>query len=136
MGIVGLDHVQLAIPAGGEDVARRFYTGVLGLEEIPKPDSLAGRGGAWFRLGGVELHLGVEADFRPARKAHPGMRVEGLPALIVRSVNAGHPVERAVPPPGLERVYVADPFGNRIELIERRDAGVATRDAQGPGSIH
>jgi hypothetical protein len=121
---------------GREDLARRFYIGVLGLEEIPKPDSLAGRGGAWFRLGSAELHLGVEADFRPALKAHPALRVKGLPALIVRCVNAGHPVERAVPLPGLERVYVADPFGNRIELIELEphDAGAATRDAQEPGS--
>jgi len=120
MPIVGLDHVQLAIPAGGEDAARRFYVDVLGLEEVPKPGEVAGMGGAWFRRGGVELHLGVEPDFRPARKAHPALRVEGLPALIVRCVNAGHPVERAVPVPGIERVYVADPFGNRIELIERR----------------
>jgi catechol 2,3-dioxygenase-like lactoylglutathione lyase family enzyme len=120
MPIVGLDHVQLAMPAGGEDAARRFYVDVLGLEEVPKPAELAGRGGAWFRRGGVELHLGVEPDFRPAHKAHPALRVEGLPTLIVRCVNAGHPVERAVPVPGIERVYVADPFGNRIELIERR----------------
>jgi len=119
MPIVGLDHVQLAMPAGGEEAARRFYGDVLGLEEGPKPAGLAGRGGAWFRRGGVELHLGVEADFRPARKAHPALRVEGLPSLIVRCVNAGHPVERAVPVPGIERVCVADPFGNRIELIER-----------------
>ena len=126
MGIDGIDHVQLAMPAGGEDAARRFYAGVLGLEEIPKPAALAGRGGAWFRGGGAELHLGVEADFRPARKAHPALRVVGLTALIVRCVEAGHPVERAVPLPGVERVDVADPFGNRIELIERRDAGDAT----------
>jgi catechol 2,3-dioxygenase-like lactoylglutathione lyase family enzyme len=113
------------MPAGGEDVARRFYGDVLGLEEVPKPAALAGRGGAWFRGGGVQLHLGVEADFRPARKAHPA-RVEGLTALIVRCVDAGYPVERDVPLPGLDRVHVADPFGNRIELIERRDAGAAT----------
>jgi catechol 2,3-dioxygenase-like lactoylglutathione lyase family enzyme len=120
MPVVGLDHVQLAMPAGGEDAARRFYVDVLGLEEVPKPAGLAGKGGAWFRRGGVELHLGVEPDFRPARKAHPALRVEGLPTLIVRCVNGGHPVERAVPVAGIERVYVADPFGNRIELIERR----------------
>jgi catechol 2,3-dioxygenase-like lactoylglutathione lyase family enzyme len=126
VGIVGIDHVQLAMPAGGEKAARRFYGDVLGFEEVPKPAALAGRGGAWFRSGGVHLHLGVEPDFRPARKAHPALRVEGLTALIVRCVNAGHPVERDVPLPGLERVHVADPFGNRIELLELRDAGPAT----------
>jgi len=126
MGIVGVDHVQLAMPAGGEDAARRFYCEVLGLEEVPKPAALTGRGGAWFQRGGVRLHLGVEADFRPARKAHPALRVEGLTALIVRCVDAGYPVERAVPLPGVERVHVADPFGNRIEFIEVRDAGAAT----------
>jgi catechol 2,3-dioxygenase-like lactoylglutathione lyase family enzyme len=126
MRIVGVDHVQLAMPAGGEEAARRFYGDVLGLEEVPKPAALAGRGGAWFRSGEVQLHLGVEADFRPARKAHPALRVEGLTALIVRCVNAGYPVERDVPLPGLDRVHVADPFGNRIELIELRDTGAAT----------
>jgi catechol 2,3-dioxygenase-like lactoylglutathione lyase family enzyme len=126
MHIVGVDHVQLAMPAGGEDAARRFYGEVLGLAEVPKPASLAGRGGAWFESGDVRLHLGVEADFRPARKAHPALRVEGLTALIVRCVDAGYPVERAVPLPGVERVHVADPFGNRIEFLEVRDAGTLT----------
>jgi catechol 2,3-dioxygenase-like lactoylglutathione lyase family enzyme len=125
MRIVGIDHVQLAMPAGGEDAARRFYRDVLGLEEVPKPASLAGRGGAWFRGVGVELHLGVEADFRPARKAHPALRVEGLTSLIVRCVNAGFPVERQVPLPGIERVKVADPFGNRVEFVEVRDTEAA-----------
>jgi catechol 2,3-dioxygenase-like lactoylglutathione lyase family enzyme len=126
MPIVALDHVQLAMPAGGEASARRFYGEVLGLEEIPKPAALAGRGGAWFRGGSVELHLGVEDDFRPARKAHPALRVRGLSGLIRRCVDAGHPVERAVPVPGVERVHVHDPFGNRIELIERRGQATAT----------
>ena len=121
MPIVGIDHVQLAMPAGGVDAARRFYGEVLGFEEVAKPAALSGRGGAWFRSGDVHLHLGVEADFRPAHKAHPAFRVEGLTALIVRCVDAGHPVERDVPLPGWERVNVADPFGNRIELIELRD---------------
>ena len=126
MRIVGVDHVQLAMPVGGEDAARRFYCEVLGLAEVPKPAALAGGGGAWFQSGDVRVHLGVEADFRPARKAHPALRVEGLTALIVRCVDAGYPVERAVPLPGVERVHVADPFGNRIEFIEVRDAGAAT----------
>jgi catechol 2,3-dioxygenase-like lactoylglutathione lyase family enzyme len=122
MRIVGIDHVQLAMPAGGEDAARRFYGDVLGFDEIPKPADLSGGGGAWFRTGEVQLHLGVEADFRPAHKAHPVLRVEGLTALIVRCVDAGFPVERDVPLPGLERVHVADPFGNRIEFIEAGNA--------------
>jgi catechol 2,3-dioxygenase-like lactoylglutathione lyase family enzyme len=122
MRIVGIDHVQLTMPAGGEDAARRFYGDVLGFDEIPKPAALSGRGGAWFRSGEVQLHLGVEADFRPAHKAHPALRVEGLSALIVRCVDAGYPVERDVPLPGLERVHVADPFGNRIEFIEAGNA--------------
>jgi catechol 2,3-dioxygenase-like lactoylglutathione lyase family enzyme len=129
MRIVGVDHVQLAMPAGGEDAARRFYGDVLGLEEIAKPASLVGRGGAWFRGGSVELHLGVEDDFRPARKAHPALRVRGLSGLIRRCVDAGHPVERAVPVPGVERVYVDDPFGNRIELVERREPAIAETNA-------
>jgi len=123
MRIIGIDHVQLAMPAGGEDAARRFYGGVLGLEEMPKPAALAGRGGAWFRGGAVQLHLGVESDFRPSRKAHPALRVEGLTTLIVRCVDAGYPVEREVPLPGLERVHVSDPFGNRIEFIEESGHG-------------
>ena len=126
MRIVEFDHVQLAMPAGGEDKARRFYRDVLGLEEVTKPAALAERGGAWFRSGPVHLHLGVEADFRPARKAHPALRVEGLTSLIVRCVDAGFPVERDVPRPGMERIQVADPFGNRIEFIGVPDAGAAT----------
>ena len=122
MRIVGIDHVQLAMPEGGEDAARRFYRDVLGFDEISKPAALSGRGGAWFRSGDAQLHLGVEIDFRPAHKAHPALRVEGLTALIVRCVDAGYPVERDVPLPGLERVHVADPFGNRIELIQVGDA--------------
>ena len=120
MHIIGIDHVQLAIPAGADAAARRFYADVLGLEEMSKPPALADRGGLWFRCGEAGLHLGVDPDFQPARKAHPALRVKGLTALIVRCVNAGHPVERDVPLPGLERVHVWDPFGNRIELIEAR----------------
>jgi peroxiredoxin/diadenosine tetraphosphate (Ap4A) HIT family hydrolase/catechol 2,3-dioxygenase-like lactoylglutathione lyase family enzyme len=120
--VVSIDHVQLAMPAGGEAAARAFYAGVLGLEEEPKPAALAGRGGAWFRRGAVQLHLGVEAEFRPARKAHPALRVEGLAALVARCEAAGHAVTRDVPLAGIERVHVADPFGNRIELLEMEKA--------------
>jgi len=112
------------MPAGEEGRAREFYSGILGLTEIPKPPNLAKRGGAWFEGGTLRVHLGVEADFRPARKAHPAFRVRGLSGLIRRCVDAGHPVERAVPVPGVERVYVHDPFGNRIELVERREPSI------------
>jgi len=116
--VTGLDHAQLAMPAGGEDRARAFYAGVLGMTEIPKPPVLAGRGGAWFRAGAAEVHLGVEADFRPARKAHPALRVDGLRALVDACVAAGHAVTPGEVLDGRARAYVHDPFGNRVELIE------------------
>src|SRR6476646_9309873 len=90
MPIIALDHVQLAMPAGGEAAARAFYVGVLGMVEIPKPAELEGRGGVWFGVGGVELHLGVDPEFRPARKAHPALLVTGLPALVASCEAAGH----------------------------------------------
>jgi catechol 2,3-dioxygenase-like lactoylglutathione lyase family enzyme len=117
MTILGIDHVQLAMPPGREDEARAFYAGLLGLPEIPKPPELARRGGAWFETAAVKLHLGVEADFRPARKAHPALLVGGLRALVQRLREAGVEVIED-PLEGHHRVYVADPFGNRIELIE------------------
>jgi catechol 2,3-dioxygenase-like lactoylglutathione lyase family enzyme len=115
--VTGLDHVQLAMPAGGEERARAFYRDLLGIPEQPKPARLAARGGCWFEQEAVRLHLGVEAEFRPARKAHPGLLVAGLEELARVLERAGHPVtfdaESAVP-----SGYVDDPFGNRIELIE------------------
>lgn len=119
MSVLGLDHVQLAMPAGGEAEARAFYSGLLGLEEIPKPTALAGRGGCWFRVGPVELHLGVEAGFRPALKAHPALVVSDLAALRGRLEAGAAPLSDDAPLAGRERVFTADPFGNRIELIER-----------------
>ena len=116
--IVGLDHVQLAMPAGGESRARDFYVGVLGLVEEPKPANLATRGGVWFRRGSLRLHLGVEAEFRPARKAHPAFLVKGLAALAERCRDAGHTPTTDEPLEGFQRVYVSDPFGNRLELLE------------------
>ena len=118
MKIVGVDHVQLAMPAGEEDEARRFYAGLLGLPERPKPAELAKRGGVWFESADVKIHLGVEPDFRPARKAHPGLLVEGLPDLLTRLLAAGFDVNDE-PVDGRARAYVNDPFGNRLELIER-----------------
>ncbi len=118
MGIVRIDHVQLAMPAGGEDEAAAFYSGVLGIGRVPKPPHLAKRGGCWFEDGPLKVHLGVEADFRPARKAHPALLVDGLAALVDRLRNAGVEMVDDEPLEGYDRVYVNDPFGNRIELLE------------------
>ena len=117
--IYGLDHVQLAMPAGEEAAARAFYGEVLGLTEVPKPANLAKRGGVWFEAGSLKLHLGVETDFRPARKAHPALLVRDLSALVERCRAAGVESTTDEPLEGYERCFVADPFGNRIELLER-----------------
>jgi catechol 2,3-dioxygenase-like lactoylglutathione lyase family enzyme len=113
-----LHHVQLAIPAGSEDTARAFYGGVLGMGELDKPPVLAARGGCWFRSGGLEVHLGVEDDFRPARKAHPGVLVDDLDGLAARLTDAGVPVQWDDAFPGHRRFYAADPYGNRLEFLE------------------
>jgi catechol 2,3-dioxygenase-like lactoylglutathione lyase family enzyme len=118
--ILGLDHVQLAMPAGQESAARSFYAGVLGLIEETKPENLARRGGVWFRGGGLRLHLGVDKSFHPAGKAHPAILVRGLSELAAKCKAAGFPPVMDEPLEGFDRVYVSDPFGNRIELLERR----------------
>ena len=118
MPVVRIDHVQLAMPAGREAEARAFYSGLLGISEIPKTERLAKRGGCWFERGLLKIHLGVEADFRPARKAHPALLVEGLPILVAKLEDAGVQVSQDEPLDGYFRVYVDDPFGNRIELME------------------
>jgi len=115
--ITAIDHVQLAMPRGGEESATAFYQGVLGLERRPKPEVLAVRGGCWFSNGSVEVHLGVEADFRPAAKAHPALVVDDLDALVAELASNGHQVRFDDAIPGVRRCYVDDPFGNRIELI-------------------
>jgi catechol 2,3-dioxygenase-like lactoylglutathione lyase family enzyme len=117
MAIIGIEHVQLAMPPGREAEARAFYAGLLGIPEVPKPPELARRGGAWFEMGSVKIHLGVEVDFRPARKAHPALLVHELQALVERLREAGVEVLEE-PLEGCFRVYVDDPFGNRIELME------------------
>ena len=120
MTILSIDHIQIAIPAGEEDRARAFYIGVLEFTEIPKPAELASRGGAWFQSVSVQVHLGVEADFRPARKAHPAFLVGDLDALLVRIRAAGYETDTSQPPlEGYKRAHVFDPFGNRIELMEK-----------------
>ncbi|WP_062017656.1 VOC family protein [Aureimonas sp. AU4] len=118
MPIEALHHVQLAMPAGEEAAARRFYGEVLGMREQPKPEALRGRGGVWFASGAAEVHLGVEPDFRPARKAHPALRVSNLAALRARLEAAGHATRDDEPLPGFRRFYADDPFGNRIEFLE------------------
>lgn len=115
---VGLHHVQLAIPVGGEDVARAFYRDVLGLAELEKPAVLRARGGCWFRGGGWEVHLGVEDGFVAARKAHPGVLVDGLDDLAAALAAAGRPVDRDPHFPGHRRLYTADDHGNRLEFLE------------------
>lgn len=125
--IIGIDHVQLAMPAGREDDARRFYAGALGLTEVQKPAGLAGRGGCWFASadGSVAVHLGVEDDFRPARKAHPAFVVADLDSARARLAAAGTNV---VEDDSIDvgRFYSTDPFGNRIELVAEADRGFTT----------
>ena len=118
--VIGLDHVQLAMPPGQETLARAFYGGVLGLVEEPKPPNLAKRGGVWFKGGALRLHLGVDANFHAGTKAHPALLVRGLTALAERCRAAGYAPVTDEPLEGFNRVYVFDPFGNRIELLERR----------------
>jgi catechol 2,3-dioxygenase-like lactoylglutathione lyase family enzyme len=114
--ITGIDHVQLAAPRGCEEAARAFYGALLGLEELPKPEPLASRGGCWFRAGAQELHVGVEEPFAPARKAHPGLVVDDLEALAARLADAGVEVNWDEAIPGLRRFHAADPWGNRLEF--------------------
>jgi catechol 2,3-dioxygenase-like lactoylglutathione lyase family enzyme len=114
--ISGLDHVQLACPPGGEDEARAFYGGLLALPEIEKPEPLRARGGVWFECGAHQLHLGVEEDFRPARKAHPALRVASAADLRALAERLGD-VRWDEDLPGFERFYVDDPFGNRLEVL-------------------
>ena len=116
--LTAFHHVQVAMPAGAEEEAERFYSGLLGLERVPKPEELARRGGAWFRGPGVELHLGVEQDFRPARKAHPAFIVRGLEQLKARLEGAGVELESQPRLEGFRRFHAFDPFGNRLEFIE------------------
>ncbi len=131
--VLGIDHVQLTMPAGGEDTARAFYGGLLGLREVPKPAPLAGRGGCWF-VGTAgdgsagdgppfSVHLGIEVDFRPARKAHVALVVGDLPGLRASLEAAGATTVDDDAPIGVRRFYAFDPFGNRLELVDARDAG-------------
>ncbi len=118
MPLLSLHHVQLAMPEGCEADARAFYGQLLGLAEVAKPENLAKRGGVWFEQDGLKVHLGVEKSFAPARKAHPAFLVEGLTALGTRLAAAGYATVPDEPLAGYRRLYVSDPFGNRIELLE------------------
>jgi len=121
--ILDLHHIQIAMPEGGEPAAIAFYCGVLGFDEVAKPASLSGRGGVWLEAGNVRVHLGVETDFRPARKAHPGFRVADLDEAIARLARHGVACRRDIDLPAMTRIYVDDPFGNRIELLELHSPG-------------
>jgi catechol 2,3-dioxygenase-like lactoylglutathione lyase family enzyme len=114
----GIDHVQILMPPGSEDAARSFFGGLLGLQEVPKPEALAGRGGVWFAVGPHQLHVSSEENFAPAPRAHPAFLVEDLDALRRRLEQASVPMRDDVPVDGKRRFHVSDPFGNRIELME------------------
>jgi catechol 2,3-dioxygenase-like lactoylglutathione lyase family enzyme len=118
-----LHHVQLSIPPGGEDESRAFWSGVLGMQELQKPPALLPRGGCWFGSGpagsgGVEVHVGVEAEFAPARKAHPALLVTGVRELAARLEENGVAVQWDESVPGYDRFHANDPFGNRLEFVE------------------
>ncbi len=122
MGLTRIDHVQLAMPSGGEDRARAFYRDTRGIPEMPKPAHLAARGGCWFEHATLKVHLGVDPDFRPARKAHPAFLVTDLAGLVERLEARGYHVASDEPLDACHRVYADDPFGNRIELMEPKQA--------------
>ena len=119
MAIIGLDHIQLAMPQAGEDKARAFFADILGLEEVPRPEALRANGGCWFEGGSAQIHLGVETPFTPARKAHPALLVDDLNALITELSEAGINFTHGKPIAGYRRGDINDPFGNRIELIQK-----------------
>jgi catechol 2,3-dioxygenase-like lactoylglutathione lyase family enzyme len=121
---LALDHLQLAMPRGREAEARAFYGDILGLKELTKPPNLAVRGGVWFMLGNQQLHLGVEQDFRPAKKAHPAFLTEDIEDLRGRLQNKGFAPYEDEPLAGYDRFYVADPFGNRLEFLRPKRSDV------------
>jgi catechol 2,3-dioxygenase-like lactoylglutathione lyase family enzyme len=121
MSVTGIDHILLAMPPGGEAEGIAFYCGLLGFAELPKPDSLAGRGGVWMRAGSAVLHLGSEDGFTPPKRAHPAFLVDDLDALIETLRAKNVELQFDVPLPGYKRVHARDPFGNRIELMEKVD---------------
>jgi catechol 2,3-dioxygenase-like lactoylglutathione lyase family enzyme len=120
MKFLSIDHIQLSMPANEEQKARAFYVNLLGFTEAPKPAELAKRGGVWFEQGAVKLHLGVEENFLALKKAHPALIVDDLAAFVSYLQSAGHAVDTSQPPlDGYKRVHVLDPFGNRLEIMEK-----------------
>ena len=115
--INGIDHIQIAAPPSSESAARRFYGELLDMEEIPKPDNLKARGGCWFRFGSHEVHIGIQSDFIPAKKAHPGFTVDALEQLKLRIQEAGYTINEERPIDSRSRFFTHDPFGNRIEFL-------------------
>ena len=139
--ITRLDHIQVAMPKGGEERARAFFAGLLGMEEEAKPSPLAGRGGCWFRHGDVIVHVGVEKDFTPQGKAHPAFCVRGIDLMAARLASGGHPVEWDESLPGRQRLYTADPFGNRVELMRDgdgfgQDGALRDTETSSPDGLH
>jgi catechol 2,3-dioxygenase-like lactoylglutathione lyase family enzyme len=118
-----IHHVQLSAPVGSEPLARSFWSELLGFAEVEKPPALAARGGCWFRANGIEVHIGIEEAFMPARRAHPGFKVDGIDEWAARLEGGGHEVEWDDNFPGIRRFYTADPFGNRLEFLEVVDIG-------------
>lgn len=115
--LTGIDHIQIAAPQGSEDEARKFYGEILGMQEIPKPDNLKARGGCWFQCGSHEVHIGIQPDFIPAKKAHPGFTVNALEQLKAKLQEAGYEISQEPPIDGRSRFFTHDPFGNRIEFL-------------------
>ena len=115
--LTGIDHIQIAAPQGSEDVARNFYGVLLGMEEITKPDNLKARGGCWFQCGSQEVHIGIQPDFSPAKKAHPGFTVNALEQLQLNLQEAGYAISEEPPIDGRSRFFTHDPFGNRVEFL-------------------
>ena len=136
-GIVGVDHVQLAAPVGSEEKARDFYVAILGLKEIPKPSSLQRRGGVWFQVGLHELHIGIEdpKNFHPSRKAHPAFEVKDVGKLRQMLVSKGIRVRDDEPLPYADRFYADDPFGNRLEFLQKKNQRTGTAPRSGKRKI-
>lgn len=126
LAILAIDHVQLAAPAGAEEVARRFYGELLEMQELEKPEILRARGGVWFQCGTQQLHIGIQSDFAPATKAHPAFQVNDLGVLRQRLEAANVAIVEDHPLEGIQRFHVADPFGNRLEFLQYDRGSTAT----------